>query len=171
MIRLQIYEMAFFIIALILILVIVGRCCRLGYICFDRMHSFASIAFDTDEVTVYVDWVALPDGGRNYRLVTPITSMPKFYSFYFFGIMTLDTNGWSIMDTTTGHYLKIPTWSFIGSIATRKLVKRVLPTEHTVAVAVIHSHTIEYPPQHRDYEVQGRTPSSGLSPLVNTTIV
>ena len=116
-----------------------------------------SIAFETDNVAVYVDWVSLPDGGRNYSLRTPIRKAPNVYSFYLFGIITLDINGWSIMDTTTGRFLKIPSWGFINGIGIRKLTSRVLQKEYTVSVATIHSHHIEYAPNGSTYRVQPRT--------------
>ena len=144
--QLELYEMTFFVIILIVIVIIIIRFCRLGYLSIDKMHGSVALAFDTASVTVYVDWLKLPDGGRNYRLRTPINSAPKLYAFYCFGIMSLDVNGWSVMNTTTGEYLSIPTWVFVSGIKTRKLTSRVLCDEYTVSVASIHSHYVEYAP-------------------------
>lgn len=144
----ELYAVLLYIFAFVVLLYLTTRCFIFGYFLFDKMKSELAIVYDTHEASLCIKWASLPDKNRNYQMSIPSIITPQILNFYCFGVIKIDTSAWKVFNTLTGTMVKIPRWTFISPGELSCLRHSFIAGQHSVSVALIHSHQIE-PVMHR----------------------
>ena len=124
----------------------INRFVLLGYYLFDPMRTTLALELETDNCTMFINWLNLPDRNRNYTLEIPAIGRPKLINLGIVGILRLDTSQWIIRNTVTGELVKSPSWKILSPYKTRKLRQTIFRSRFEIHTVVIHSHHIETVP-------------------------
>ena len=107
------------------------------------MNSELALIFDTQDASLCIKWVTLKDKNRNYQMSIPSVITPRVFNLYCFGIIKIDTSAWKIFNTLSGTMVKVPKWIVISPHELRYLTTSFMTRQHSVSVALVHSHQVE----------------------------